>query len=805
MTSSLRTLMASLAGSAALLLAACGGGGGGGDAAPTPPVAIVKPSQASAPIGTTITLDGTGSTTPNGGTLSYAWTLSTKPEGSAAVLSDAAAAAPTFVADKPGDYVVDLVVKDAKAGSLASRVTLKVTNPDPVAVVSPASQSVLQGTTVILDGSASLPPTGAAAADLRYAWTLTEQPAGSIATVLADATSAKASFPAGKLGTYRATLTVRHGDRVSVAATAEVAVNNGNSRPVARITTPRTAVRGSTVVLDGSTSSDADGDALQYRWRFAPFVPNSTAQPRPGASTATIKDATGAKATLVPDAVGRYYIDLTVYDRSVATTERLILDVTRPADAPNLPPTARIDNGFPADECETGGYCAQTSTSHDADGDPLTATWTYWNVATPADRKTEVGPALYALSNLAVGGTWQVQLVVNDGQVDSAPVSTAITLKTGANRPPIADSVVETGTVLVGQTLWFDASKSSDRDGDPLSYEWTLVDRPDGSAATLQNPAAARSGVLTDKPGLYRVQLKVSDPKGKFRPAGQRNFAQGFAKAQNNAPVVANLRLRPIEATADQPLVIRAVTENGVTRTGVGVSVAASIFDPDLDAPLYYIVTATKFPAGSSFTPSLSGQVVQGISEPVDYGGFFLTLPGDYEFQVVASDGAAYSETKKLNVTVVKAENYPGPLLEDVSLGQQAWPHARPIDVGGLNFDPDTEPRVVGSYRLTATDGDVTIADLVASSTDVARPARFAGLRDGQVIRRGDSVEFQLLRPAIPDERALMQALYAMDTGSEAFKAEQARLQKRYADYRFTWSLRIAEKPGRVFRVGPRD
>lgn len=95
---SLRNLRAGLAGIAVMLLAACGGGDGGGDAGTgaARPTAVATADRTSVPIGTAVTLDGSASTTPNGGTLRYAWTLSAKPEGSGAVLSGNASARPTL-------------------------------------------------------------------------------------------------------------------------------------------------------------------------------------------------------------------------------------------------------------------------------------------------------------------------------------------------------------------------------------------------------------------------------------------------------------------------------------------------------------------------------------------------------------------------------------------------------------------------------------------------------------------------------------------------------------------------------------
>lgn len=74
-------------------------------------------------------LDGNKSTPPDGETLGYAWSFDSKPAGSNAHLSGADTVNPTFVPDKAGPYVVQLVVS---AGGVSSSraVTLVVALDD---------------------------------------------------------------------------------------------------------------------------------------------------------------------------------------------------------------------------------------------------------------------------------------------------------------------------------------------------------------------------------------------------------------------------------------------------------------------------------------------------------------------------------------------------------------------------------------------------------------------------------------------------------------------------------------------------
>lgn len=845
MNLSLRNFVASLAGATTLLLAACGGGGGGGGNAPplasNPPVAVATATPSRAPVGTPVTLDGSGSSSPTGGTLSYQWSFSGKPEGSAAQLSSATGAKPTFTPDRPGYYVADLSVNDGRA-SAAARVTVTATSPDPVAIVTPQSQGVLMGSTVVLDGSASLPPTDVPASALRYQWTLTAQPDGEPRTTLSAATSAKASFTAGKVGIYRATLVVRHGDKATAPVEAVVTVSTGNSRPVAAIKAPPgasynasghllvNAVKGQPFVLDGSASSDPDGDTLHYRWTF----PTNGALPL--GSNPVIGNASSAIAEFVPAIAGRYTIDFVVYDGSVSATQRVIVTVAKdPADTGNTAPVADFVFASGTTECELGGtsvfwpYCTASTQSYDADGDPLTYQWTYWNEATPNDRRTATGASLQLAGTPAA--RWHMELVASDGKVNSAPAVKTMTIKTGANRRPVAVATVDLAKVLVGESIAFDGSGSTDADQDQLGYRWTLTDRPDGSTAVLRNATSAQASVVADKPGLYTAFLEVTDSRGAVSPrVGTRTSISVFAKLKNNEPVVAKFWLgansgtyehaAPIESLVLTPVANRDDPYNG--QSIVRVQVYATIFDPDLDRPLDFLLTATKHPAGITFPKSVSGTYDSEIiaKAPGD-SGFVLTLPGDYEFEIIASDGVAASAPKRIAFTVTSRDQYQGLLLETgdafqssidnyVNGGQTPWP-ADLARVRNFFYAPNypgesATTRSYGVYRLTATDRDYTIADLQASSSDSSVRPYFIGLQDGQVLRKGQSVVFAAMRPAVPDEPdlatrlGLLAAQYGRD--SAEYKSEEARLQKRYDDYRFSLSFRIAEKEGHTFSIG---
>ena len=87
------------------------------------PVANAGPDQ-DAVTWTTVTLDGSASNDADGDALTYAWTIIMPPPGSAAVLTGADTANPTFVPDLSGPYLIRLLVSDGMDESVADTVTI---------------------------------------------------------------------------------------------------------------------------------------------------------------------------------------------------------------------------------------------------------------------------------------------------------------------------------------------------------------------------------------------------------------------------------------------------------------------------------------------------------------------------------------------------------------------------------------------------------------------------------------------------------------------------------------------------------
>lgn len=86
------------------------------------------------------------------------------------------------------------------------------------------------------------------------------------------------------------------------------------------------------------------------------------------------------------------------------------------------------------------------------------------------------------------------------------------------NAAPIARAGADQ-SVAIGTTVALDGSGSSDPDGDPFTYAWTLTAKPDGSASTLVGAASARPAITPDIAGSYVASLTVDDGQAISDPA----------------------------------------------------------------------------------------------------------------------------------------------------------------------------------------------------------------------------------------------------------------------------------------------
>ena len=239
------------------------------------PVANAGPDQTGS-VGTTVTLNGSGTTNPSGlGTLTYSWAFASVPGGSVASITNPTSVTPTFVPDVQGAYKITLTAGNgAGTDTSTTNVNVNAGPPPPVADAGP-NQLVAVGATVHLDGSKSHDYNNK---PLTYSWTLIQRPVGSNA-VLTGASTVSPTFvadiPALTGATaYIAQLVVNDGTSSSPPAT--VIITTGPPPPPTANAGPNQSVTtGALVQLDGSKSTDLDGNPLIYKWSLPTLPPEA--------------------------------------------------------------------------------------------------------------------------------------------------------------------------------------------------------------------------------------------------------------------------------------------------------------------------------------------------------------------------------------------------------------------------------------------------------------------------------------------------------------------------------------------------
>lgn len=809
-----------------------------GDDKTTPvPTASASATLTRVEIGSVVELNGSASRAPDGGRLTYDWSLTSKPTLSEASIVDASLANATFVADLPGSYEASLVViNDGKVLSQPSRITIEAFSSQPLAVAR-VQLFRLVNSLIELDASQSSAPDGADASGLEYLWTLSA-PDGVTTPVLNNPTSAWASFSPAVAGMYIATLVVSHDGVASKPLRTYVIVTQGNAAPEALISAPTSIERSQLVELDASGSSDADGDSLQYRWRFAQ---------RPVGSKAELANVTSIHASFTPDIVGQYRVELDVFDGTLTSSTTASINATLPTGAANqLPVIEYFDNGKGTNEIEFADFGQIAATAYDPDGGWPTYKWEAltdipegWTLQRAASLGGTVFTSFEAL--LASRSSWasntaNFQLVPPAGIDPSTPVELRARLTTydaqdstlvgdvkewslwirnGANTRPEAIAHSPFRQVPVGATVQLDGSYSSDAEGNQITWQWHLLERPDNSTATLANPTAAATSFVADRAGNYRLALVVTDSHGVASNAptgvlGATNLSSTVIvtakpNTRNNPPsarwIFANAALQPPAAgtgTYGSPLLADENLANtyrytlgdvsktcpvlaGLTTIGTNCldsfTVGFQTYDADADALIYDVVL--EQPSGSSLQNSYTGDVNASGEDHVTLQG--IEVPGNYRFILRALDGTDVSAPQTLTIQVADYPADYAALQLRMTRGcgntetGQCLGNANGSDTNRLLYLPHNRTTcgvgicdkadyldfrdhagVMQYFVLQPVGGDFTLVDVQATTETYSRPynaeqPEIRGLPEDNILRAGQTYVFSLWVPKLPD------------------------------------------------------
>lgn len=283
-------------------------------------------------LGETVRLDGTASTDPEdapegdtaGTELTYDWNVTRYPAGSmirdSSLSPSETSAKPSFIPDRAGAYELSLRVKDQDDDwsneSDTDTVSITVTKPNdpPVADAGP-DRSAFIDDTVELDGSGSY--------DIDGSIVLHEWRCLSHTVEINSDDQVSASFTPDVRGTFVISLRVQD-DNGTWSTPDEVlitAIQRGQNLPPNADAGPDRAYNyGETVTLDGSGSTDLDGEILTWEWTCTSHPP------------IVFTNMNSSSPSFVPAVGGSYLIQLRVMDdnRSWSAPDTVTITIIQP-------------------------------------------------------------------------------------------------------------------------------------------------------------------------------------------------------------------------------------------------------------------------------------------------------------------------------------------------------------------------------------------------------------------------------------------------------------------------------------------
>ncbi len=227
---------------------------------------------------------------------------------------------------------------------------------------------------------------------------------------------------------------------------------------------------GLTASFDAAASTDPDGTIQQYAWDFGDGTTGS-----------------GQAATHTYAAGGDYSVKLTVTDDAgaTATAEQQISVL-----APNVPPVATFT--LTQGTGSGPGIAVDAGASSDPDGLIAGYAWDF------GDGQTATG--VQATHTYQRSGTHTVTLTVTDNRGGTATAEQQVSVVI-PNSAPVAAFTFTTS----GLEVSFDASGSTDADGDDLTYAWDFGDSATGTGKTVSHSYQVTAETT------FQVALTVSD------------------------------------------------------------------------------------------------------------------------------------------------------------------------------------------------------------------------------------------------------------------------------------------------------
>jgi Domain of unknown function (DUF4832)/Secretion system C-terminal sorting domain/PKD domain len=620
-----------------------------------------------------VTIDGSASSDPDGSITTFLWT---KISGPTQFTIGNTTTTSTIVNNlTAGSYSFQLKVTDNGGATALDTVQVTVNpapaNQPPISNAGPDQSITLPTNSVTVNGSASSDPDGSISS---YLWI---KISGPTQFTLGNNTSASTLLSNLTAGLYSFQLKVTDNGGAIALDTIKINVNAApaNQLPVANAGADITITLPTNIAnLNGSGSSDPDGTIASYAWSQVS-----------GPASATISTATAASTGLTGLQQGVYVFSLKVTDNSGGVNPDSV-KVTVNA-APNMPPVANAGASkiitLPVNSTSLDG-----SLSSDPDGSISTYAWT--QVSGPSTSTITGATTSVATASGTVAGLYTFQLTVTDNNGATANATVKVTVVSATPQAPIANAGADQTITLPTNSITINGSASSASSGSIVSFVWTENSGP--GTVSLTNTAINTLNNL--QVGVYKFSLTITDNTG--------------ATASDAVTITVN-------AAANQAPVANA---------GSGINLILPSNSTSLDG------TKSTDPDGTISTYSwtrISGPNTPGITgantATANISGL---IAGQYVYQLTVTDNNGASSSAQVKIIVSTGAN----VLPVANAGpnQSITAPANTVSLdGSASNDPDGTITAY-SWVTISGPGSVTI-----SNSNTAKPSA-TGLTTGVYI-----------------------------------------------------------------------
>lgn len=526
-----------------------------------------------------------------------------------------------------------------------------------------------------------------------FKWYRSDNPDGSMSTVISGATDVSYTLTAGDIGKYIRSAVIpiaKSGILVGSPVVASSLIGPISDIPPLASNVTQLGVSQVGQVITGSYSYfDSDGDIEGnsiLKWYRSD---NSD-----GSSPTLISGITGTNYTLTNADIGKYigFAVVPVAKTGTSQGSEVIVSTFSGPVADNAPVAKNVTQSgtTAAGETLTGSY-----TYFDANNDLEGTSVFKWFRSEGSDGAS---PTLisgangisYTLTNNDIGKCigFSVTPFASTGTLSGAEVVANPFAGPVADNAPVADNVTQIGTTQVSQALTISYSYS-DADGDPegtSAFQWYRSSSSSGSSATAISGATARTYTLTNNDIGQYIGCSV-------RPVASSGTLLGRA-------VISSIFSGPV---LDNPPVVTNVIQNGVPTVGEILTGSYTYYDANDDIEGASIFKWYRSDNSDGSSPTL----ISGAN------GSSYTLSNNDIGKYIG-----FSVTPKANTGLspgveVKVASFSGPVADNPPVAQNVKQIGNAVVgvtlVGSYNyFDANNDVEGISIFRWYRSDGSTT-------------------------------------------------------------------------------------------------